>query len=131
MADNLVIQKPDIIVATESVLDLVVAVDRLPNHAVSISEQGLSTTVVQKPDIIVATEHRPDVVISIDEKQNHVVTVGEQGPPGAQGIQGERGNDGIGLPVSFVNLTANDVLKYTGTVWTNDPQLNLTDGGNF
>jgi hypothetical protein len=131
MADNLVIQKPDIIVATETVLDVAVAVERNLGHVVAIDGQGLATTVIQKPDIIVATEHRPDIVVSVDEMQSYVVTVGEQGVPGVPGPQGDKGADGIGIPVQFSNLAANDVLKYTGAIWTNDPQLNLTDGGNF
>lgn len=32
---------------------------------------------------------------------------------------------------SFDELTAGDVMVYSGATWTNRPQENLTDGGNF
>lgn len=35
------------------------------------------------------------------------------------------------LSYGFTGLAADDVMVYSGANWTNRPQENLTDGGNF
>jgi len=49
-----------------------------------------------------------------------------QGPPGPAGnsLLGDK-------PVSIHGLATNDLLRYDGAAWTNTPQVQLTDGGNF
>ena len=50
-----------------------------------------------------------------------------------QGVKGDPGNSSIGgYGVSVSNLQAGDVLQFGLTnAWVNNPQENLTDGGNF
>lgn len=46
--------------------------------------------------------------------------------------QSEVRNDVIsGIPVQLSSPQANDVLSFTGTVFTNRANYELTDGGNF
>lgn len=63
---------------------------------------------------------------------------GAIGPTGPQGVQGEVGPTGPnqigGYPISLVGAPANyDALMFSSglAAWTNIPQTEIADGGNF
>jgi hypothetical protein len=71
-------------------------------------------------------------------------TQGPQGPQGLQGPQGVQGNTGPqgeqGIPgpntiggygFTFSTLKTGDLLQFSTSSWTNVPQSEVTDGGNF
>jgi hypothetical protein len=62
-----------------------------------------------------------------------VVARGPQGPQGPQGLPGPAGDGSNlgGYPIALASLSANDLLAFDGGAWTNKPQAEVTDAGNF
>jgi hypothetical protein len=57
---------------------------------------------------------------------------GSQGPPGPPGPPGPSGTSTIGgYPVSLSNPQNLDALMFLNSNWTNIPQTEISDGGNF
>lgn len=92
---------------------------------------------------VVVVQPQPNVV-AVELPQTSVVEVvmagptgpvgpaGVTGPQGPAGPQGPSGNSTIGgYNVNMVGGDPDDLLSFTGTVWTNRPQVQVTDGGNF
>jgi len=49
-----------------------------------------------------------------------------------RGVQGPSGNDNIGgFPVSVTTPQNYDALMFLSNEWTNIPQTEISDGGNF
>lgn len=76
---------------------------------------NLNVVVTDANNINVQVTPNPDNVITIDR--------GVTGPPGPSAIGGYGFN--------ITNLQPNDVLMFGGTAWFNNPQTEITDGGNF
>lgn len=70
----------------------------------------------------------PEVVV-VHEVQSRVVRVVAPGPQGPRGLDGGVGLGGI--PTSFQNIRAGDLLMFDGSNWTNENQTQIIDGGNF
>lgn len=95
---------------------------------------------------VVVVQPQPNVV-TVELPQTQIVevvaagpagTAGAQGPAGPQGEVGPAGPAGPagsanigGYPVSMSGGDPDDLLSFTGSVWTNKPQAQVTDGGNF
>jgi hypothetical protein len=49
-----------------------------------------------------------------------------------RGVQGPSGNDNIGgYPVNIIGAQNYDALMFLDNEWTNVPQVEITDGGNY
>lgn len=96
---------------------------------------------------VVVVQPQPNVV-AVEMPQTSVVEVvtagpqgpaGPAGPAGASGAQGPAGPQGPagsstqvgGYNVVMVGGDPDDLLSFTGSAWTNKPQVQVTDGGNF
>lgn len=64
-----------------------------------------------------------NVIVTPPAQQSITIDRGVAGPPGPNSI------GGYGFNIS--NLQPNDVLMFGGTAWFNNPQTEITDGGNF
>lgn len=110
------------------------------------TQTSQSTLAVDAPDVIEVGQ--PDVVVVVEPQPAEVVqvvSVGPQGPAGQAGAQGPVGPAGPqgppgtgsdatsiqGYPVSLSAGQTDDLLYFTGTAWSNKPQVQVTDGGNF
>lgn len=68
----------------------------------------------------------------MDAVLNFVIPRGAQGEKGETGDQGAPGPNAIGgYGFSISNISQGDVLSFGTNTWTNTPQTQLTDGGNF
>lgn len=90
---------------------------------------------------------KTSVVVDLVQPSVDVQALGAQGPkgdpggPGAQGAPGQPGEPGPpgppgpstigGFPIVMAEIAENDVIIFQSQAWTNTPQPNLTDGGNF
>lgn len=75
---------------------------------------------------LVADCAEPVTDIRQDDYIAEVNVVEHQGPPGPSG------DISIGSkPIVISGLAVNDLLRYSGQAWTNAPQVDVTDGGNF
>ena len=77
------------------------------------------------PVVRVLGDLGPHIAINVNDGPRLNVT----GVPGVKGAPGGVSIDGI--PIQISNLHDLDVLQYREQVWTNSPQTQLTDGGNF
>lgn len=66
------------------------------------------------------------------------VNLAASGPKGEKGDKGDTGDEGApgpnligGYAIQLSNPSQNDVLAFQSNKWVNNPQSNLTDGGNF
>lgn len=87
-----------------------------------------TTVIVEQPSVVVVGDGQSSSAV-VENKDFVVVSVGEQGPPGPPGLNGD-GNL-AGHPVLVTDLSAGDMLRYSGAAWTNVPQTDVVDGGNF
>lgn len=99
------------------------------NNLIEVQHTVESTVVVEQPVPVIV-----DVVSA--GPQGSVGPAGPQGPQGIQGVVGPQGPAGSGTTVggydvTMVNGQEDDLLSFTGVVWTNKPQIQVTDGGNF
>lgn len=76
----------------------------------------------------------PLTVVVVQQSSPEIVEVVSVGPQGIQGPPGSNSNDAsfiLGVPISVTDAQSNDLLSFTGAAWTNKPQAQVTDGGNF
>ena len=101
-----------------------------------------STLDVDAPNVVEVVETNTVVVVDPQPQIIDVVSVGPQGvqgvqgPAGAQGPAGPQGPAGSGTTIGGYNVNMvggdpDDLLSFTGSAWTNKPQVQVTDGGNF
>jgi len=76
---------------------------------------NLNVLVVDGNNVNVQVTPTPSNVITIDR--------GIAGPPGPNAIGG--------YPISVSSLSNYDALMFLNNEWTNVPQVEITDGGNF
>jgi hypothetical protein len=72
-------------------------------------------------DLIVITENISSQTFEIIENNSYQMQVIDQNPA----------NNIDGIPVIIGNPQQGDVISYSGAVFRNRSQLDLTDGGNF
>lgn len=79
-----------------------------------------------------------ETVVVVEESTPEIVEIVSVGPQGIQGPIGPVGPPGptdassiVGYPVVLASGQPDDLLSFTGSEWTNKPQAQVTDGGNF
>lgn len=116
---------------------------------VEVTQPAPAIVVVNTDDNnIVEVQHTIESTVVVEQTVPVLVEVMSSGPQGVQGVQGPEGPQGIqgvvgpqgpagsgttigGYDVTMVGGQENDLLSFTGAVWTNRPQTQVTDGGNF
>lgn len=86
------------------------------------------TVIVEQSQVVVIQDNSPSSAV-VEDKDIVIVSVGEQGPQGPAGLNGD-GNIS-GQPVTITGLATGDMLRYSGSAWTNVPETSVVDGGNF
>ena len=86
---------------------------------------SISVSVVNQNNVDVLVTPVATNVISVQTPPNNTIVIDRAaaGPPGPNSIGGYGFN--------ITNLQPNDVLMFGGTSWFNNPQTEITDGGNF
>lgn len=93
--------------------------------------------IVSTNTVVVVDPAPPDIVnVVAAGPQGPAGAAGPQGPAGAQGPAGPQGPAGSGTTIGGYNVNMvggdpDDLLSFTGSAWTNRPQVQVTDGGNF
>lgn len=83
---------------------------------------NLKVNVIDQNNVNIAVTPQPNQVITIDRG-----VVGPPGPPGPPGP-----NNIGGYPVALTGTPQNyDALMFVTGNWTNIPQTEIADGGNF
>lgn len=121
-----------------------IVVASLPETSlVEVSQPAPATVVINNDDAnIIEVQHTVESTVVVEQKVPVFVEVVSAGPQGAQGPQGPQGPPGdagaggnasaiVGYPVSLSGGAPDDLLSFTGVAWTNKPQVQVTDGGNF
>jgi len=80
-----------------------------------VDNNNVNATILPPATQVVNIVPTPNQTISIDR--------GIMGPPGPNTIGG--------WPISVASAQAYDVLMFDGAAWTNTPQVEITDGGNY
>lgn len=93
---------------------------------------GLSIEVQPSWATEAVTVESPATSISVE------MNLAASGPKGEKGDKGDTGDQGLpgpnligGYAIQLTNPSNNDVLAFQSNKWVNNPQSNLTDGGNF
>lgn len=86
----------------------------------------MSVEVKQIKQVVEVLDRGTTVDVITTKPQVSVTAVGPQGPKGDDS-NGKLG----GYPVVLSNPQDLDVLQFQSQEWVNNPQANLTDGGNF
>lgn len=86
---------------------------------------NVTVSVVNQNNVDVLVTPVASSVISVATPPNNNITIDR----GAAGPAGPNSIGGYGFNIS--NLQPNDVLMFGGTAWFNNPQTEITDGGNF
>lgn len=86
----------------------------------------MSVEVQTIKQVVQVVDRGTTVDVVVEKPQISVTAVGPQGPKGddSNGMIG-------GYPVNLSNPQDFDVLQFQSQSWVNNPQTNLTDGGNF
>lgn len=72
------------------------------------------------------------VIASTISIETGLAASGPKGDKGDKGDQGDPGPSGVGGYVAVITNPQNgDVLAFSSNKWVNNPQANITDGGNF
>lgn len=90
-----------------------------------------NTVEIVETQSLLSTAQTIETVVVVQTPAPEIVEVVAVGP---QGIQGPPGNDAsflLGVPIAFTDGQPDDLLSFTGSVWRNKPQAQVTDGGNF
>lgn len=127
----------------------IVAVSLPETSVVEVSQPATATVIISSDDTnLVEVQHVIENTVVVEQPTPilvEVVSAGPQGPAGAvgpqgpQGVQGVQGPPGtgvdavsiVGYPVQLASGNPDDLLSFTGSAWTNKPQVQVTDGGNF
>lgn len=88
---------------------------------ISVSVNNTNVAVTQGSNLIVEVTPVPRQTIVIDRS-----VAGPPGPPGPPGS-----SDIGGYPVNILSPSDYDALMFLDNEWTNIPQTEITDGGNF
>ncbi len=94
-------------------MELTITKGEVNDIAVSINETSVNIT--QNNNLNVAVVPQAQQTIVIDR--------GVVGPPGPSAIGG--------FPINVAGLSNFDALMFLSNEWTNIPQTEITDGGNF
>lgn len=94
------------------------------------TEQLQSALNIDPPDVVEIGQ-TPNTVVVVEPQQPQIVEVVAVGPQGPMGPPSNNATSIVGYPVSLISGQPDDLLSFTGAEWTNKPQINLTDGGNF
>lgn len=89
---------------------------------------SISVSLVSQNNVDVIVAPVQPNVISITTPPNNSITIdraaaGPPGPPGPNTIGG--------YPISIADPSNYDALMFVDNEWTNVPQTEITDGGNF
>lgn len=127
----------------------IVAVSLPETSVVEVSQPAAATVIISSNDTnLVEVQHVIENTVVVEQPtpilvevvsagpQGSVGPAGPQGPQGIQGVVGPQGPAGSGTTiggydVTMVNGQVDDLLSFTGAAWTNRPQTQVTDGGNF
>lgn len=85
-----------------------------------------TTVTVQDSNNIQLNVNPPTSVrVAVTPVANQIVQIN-------RGVQGKSGNNDIGgYPVNIVGVQNYDALMFLDSEWTNIPQTEISDGGNF
>lgn len=101
----------------------------MPSVSIKVQNTSALNVQVQDPNNLKIVVSNPTVIqAKVTPLPSNVVTlnrgiVGPTGPSGESNIGG--------YPISISGAQDNDTLQWVDGVWTNIPQTEITDGGNF
>lgn len=99
-------------------------------------EQNWTATSIEITETWAGSSVDVTVIASTISIETGLAASGPKGDKGDQGIQGPQGEPGPntigGYSINLNGTPSNgDVLAFSSNQWVNNPQSNLTDGGNF
>jgi hypothetical protein len=100
-------------------MDLTITRGEVNDIAVSVNETSVNITQTNNINVEVVPQSQQTIVIDR----------GIAGPPGPPGPSGASTIGGY--PVNIISAANYDALMFLDDEWTNIPQTEITDGGNF
>lgn len=97
----------------------------MANMNVTAVPSNTNVTVQDANNIQLSVQPATTVKVEVTPVATQIVQIN-------RGVQGPSGNDNIGgYPVSLSNPQNLDALMFNNNSWTNIPQTEIADGGNF
>ena len=97
-------------------MELTITKGEVNDIAVSVNETSVNITQANNLNVEVVPQAQQTIVSDRS-------AVGPQGPPGPNTIGG--------YPINIISASNFDALMFVDDEWTNIPQTEITDGGNF
>lgn len=95
-------------------------------------EQNWTATSIEITEAWAGSSVDLTVIASTISIETGLAASGPKGDKGDKGDRGDPGPSGVGGYAAVVTNPKNgDVLAFQSNQWVNNPQANITDGGNF